>query len=100
MTPERSRAYGRLMRVADADGPGALGPDERALLRDTADALLFCAGARLDDEAADALARMGDLAGDLVGSERWDPEFAERVLTDLEACGPAEFAGLGGRRAG
>ena len=88
------------MRVAEADGPSALEPDERTILRETADALLFCDSARLDDEAADSLARMGDLAGDLVGSERWDPEFAERVLTDLEACGPAELAGIAERDAG
>jgi hypothetical protein len=100
MTPERSKAYGRLMRVAEADGPGALEPDERSLLRETADALLFCEDLMRDAEAGDALARMGDLAGEMVGSERWDPAFAERVLTDLEACGPAQLAGLAKRDAG
>ena len=95
MTPERSKAYGRLMTVVAATGEGALKPDEQTLLREAGDALFFCEDIALDDEARDALARVSDLAGEMVGAERWDPELAEQVLQDLEACGPPQLVRLG-----
>ena len=97
MTPERSKAYGRLMKVVSATGEDALEPREQAILREAGDALFFCEDIALDDEARDALARVSDLAGELVGAERWDPELAEQVLADLEACGPAQLVRLGDR---
>jgi hypothetical protein len=95
VTPERSKAYGRLMKVVAATGEDALEPDEQTLLREAGDALFFCEDLALDDEARDALARVSDLAGELVGTERWDPELAEQVLQDLEACGPPQLVRLG-----
>ena len=95
MTPERSKAYGRLMKIIAATGEDALKPDEQALLREAGDALFFCEDIALDDEARDALARVSDLAGEMVGAERWDPELAEQVLQDLEACGPPQLVRLG-----
>jgi hypothetical protein len=95
MTPERSQAYGRLMKTVSASGEGALEPAEQAILREAADALFFCEDITLDDDARDALSRVSDLAGQLVGAERWDPELAERVMEDLEACGPAQLVRLG-----
>ena len=95
MTPERSKAYGRLMKVIAATGEDALKADEQALLREAGDALFFCEDIALDDEARDALARVSDLAGVMVGAERWDPELAEQVLQDLEACGPPQLVRLG-----
>jgi hypothetical protein len=41
---------------------------------------------------------VSDLAGQLVGAERWDPEIAEQVLQDLEACGPPQLVRLGDSR--
>jgi hypothetical protein len=70
-------------------------PAEQALLREAADALLFCEDLTGDPEARAALTRAGDLAGELVGSERWTPERAERLLQDLEDCGPAQLVRLG-----
>jgi hypothetical protein len=32
-----------------------------------------------------------------VGAERWSPDYAEQVLQDLEACGPAQLVRLGER---
>ncbi len=96
MTPERSKAYGRLMKIVSATGEGALEPAEQELLREAADALFFCEDLALDDDARDALVRVSDLAGQLVGAERWDPELAERVIEDLEACGPPQLVRLGG----
>jgi hypothetical protein len=98
MTPERSKAYGRLMKVIAADGDAALEPAEQELLREAADAMFFCEDIAQDEDARDGLARVGDLAGQLVGAERWDPELAEQVLQDLEACGPPQLVRLGDSR--
>jgi hypothetical protein len=95
MTPERSQAYGRLMKTVSATGERALEPAEQEIVREAADALFFCEDIALDDDARDALARVSDLAGQLVGAERWDPDLAERVMEDLEACGPPQLVRLG-----
>jgi hypothetical protein len=95
VTPERSKAYGRLMKVVSATDEGALEPAEQAILREAGDALFFCEDIALDDDARAALSRVSDLAGQLVGAERWDPELAEQVLQDLEACGPPQLVRLG-----
>jgi hypothetical protein len=95
MTPERSQAYGRLMKTVSAHGEGGLEPAEQEILREAADALFFCEDIALDDDAREALARVSDLAGQMVGAERWEPEFAERVMEDLEACGPPQLVRLG-----
>ena len=68
------------------------------ILREAGDALFFCEDIALDDDARDALARVSDLAGQLVGAERWDPELAEQVMEDLEACGPPQLVRLGDSR--
>ena len=88
MNSDRAHAYGRLMRTIREDGPVALEPSESALVREAADALLFCATLAADDEARNGLTRVGDLAGDLVGSGRWGPDRAEQLLRDIECCGP------------
>jgi hypothetical protein len=95
MTAERAKAYGRLMQVASEEGGEALEPEERAMLREAADSLFFCEDISLDEEAREALASVGDLTGTLVSAERWDPARAERVMKDLEACGPAQLVRLG-----
>ena len=76
------------MRTVRQDGPDALTPAERAMIREAADALVFCDELAWDDEARDALTVVGDLAGDLVGSGRWGPDRAEQLLRDIESCGP------------
>ena len=83
------------MQVVSAGGEAALEPAEQELLREAGDALFFCEDIALDDDARDALARVSDLTGQLVGSERWDPELAEQVLQDLEDCGPPQLVRLG-----
>ena len=95
MTPERSQAYGRLMRAIAATDDASLEPAEQEILREAGDALFFCEDIALDDDARGALARVSDLTGQLVGAERWDPELAEQVLRDLEACGPPQLVRLG-----
>jgi hypothetical protein len=88
MNSDRAHAYGRLMRTIREEGPLALSASESALVREAADALLFCENLASDDEARDGLTRVGDIAGDLVGSGRWGPERAEQLLRDIECCGP------------
>jgi hypothetical protein len=83
------------MEIVRTEGPEALEPDERTRLREAADALFFCEDISFDDEAREALAQVGDLTGALVGAERWDSLRAERVLQDLEDCGPAQLVRLG-----
>ena len=88
MNSDRARAYGRLMTTVNDEGPEPLKPDERTLVREAADALLFCEDLAADEEARDGLTRVGDLAGDLVASGRWGPERAEQLLRDIESSGP------------
>ena len=88
MNSERAQAYGRLMLTVRADGPEALQPAEQELIREAADALLFCEDLSWDDEARDGLTRVGDLAGELVCSGRWGPDRAEQLLRDIECSGP------------
>jgi hypothetical protein len=76
------------MATVKDDGPDCLQPDQRALVREAADSLLFCEELGYDDEARAGLTRVGDLAGDLVATGRWGPERAEQLLRDIEACGP------------
>ena len=86
------------MKVVSAAGDASLEPSEQELLREAGDALFFCEDIALDDDARDALARVSDLTGQLVGAERWDPELAEQVLQDLEDCGPPQLVRLGDPR--
>jgi hypothetical protein len=88
VTSERAKAYGRLMRTVKDDGPDALTPAECALVREAADALLFCDERAWSDEARQGMTRVGELAGDLVGTGRWGPDRAEQLLRDIESCGP------------
>jgi hypothetical protein len=83
------------MKVIAADGQATLEPAEKEILREAADAMFFCEDIALDEDARDSLARVSDLAGELVGAGRWDPELAEQVLQDLEACGPPQLVRLG-----
>ena len=86
------------MTVISAEGDAALSPAEKDTLREAGDALFFCEDIALDDDAHEALSRVSDLAGQLVGAERWEPELAEQVLQDLEDSGPPQLVRLGDPR--
>jgi hypothetical protein len=86
------------MTVISAEGDAALSPAEKDTLREASDALFFCEDIALDDDAHEALSRVSDLTGQLVGAERWDPELAEQVLQDLEDSGPPQLVRLGDPR--
>jgi hypothetical protein len=91
MTEQRAQAYGRVMRTLADMGPSKLLPREQELLREAADAMLFC-----DDPADVAVleaARDAELlVQHLVECERWDAERAEQLARDVSACGPERIA--------
>ncbi len=80
----RADAYVRVMqRLRQADG-GELHDDERALIREACDALLFG-----EDDAPRAGADARDAIYGLVEAGRWSSARAGRLLSDVEACGEA-----------
>jgi len=85
MNSERSQAYGRLMKTLADLGPAKLHDDEQELIRDAADTLLFTE----DAGAEKVLDRVDELAARLVDSGRLLEETADKLLSDLEDCGPA-----------
>ena len=85
MNSERSQAYGRVMKTLSDLGPAKLHADEQELIRDAADTLLFTE----DSGAGKVLDRVDELASRLVESGRLLEETAEKLLSDLEDCGPA-----------
>lgn len=85
MNSERSQAYGRVMKALADLGPAKLHADEQELIREAADTLLFT-----EDASAQAvLDRVSELATRLVASDRLLEETADRLVSDLEDCGPA-----------
>ena len=88
MSPERAQAYGRVMKTLADMGPAKLQSAEQALVREAADAMFFANDLDGDFEAADALARLGDLTARLVEADRLLFETADRLMHDVESCGP------------
>jgi hypothetical protein len=87
MNSERAQAYGRLMRTIREDGPAALDPSESALVREAADALLFCRDLE-EPDVRHALGAVTVLTDDLIDAERWTPRRAQQLLDDIRARGP------------
>ena len=88
MSPERAQAYGRVMKTLSDMGPAKLQPRERELVREAADAMFFARDLESDFEAADAVARLGEMTAMLVEADRWLFESADRLIEDVELCGP------------
>ena len=86
MTPERSTAYGRVVKTLADMGPAKLHEAERELIRVAADALLFADGH--DAVCLDALTDVERLARHLGETGRWTPERAAALADDVAACGP------------
>ena len=86
-TSERAEAYGRVMKALSDLGPGKLHEDEQATVREAADSLLF--SETLDGEARQALVDLEDLSERLITADRLSSEAVERLVRDVEACGPA-----------
>ena len=85
MNSERSQAYGRVMKTLSDLGPAKLHADEQELIRDAADTLLFTE----DASAGKVLDGVDQLAARLVDAGRLLEETADKLLSDLEDCGPA-----------
>lgn len=76
------------MRTIRDLGPSKLHGHEQQLMREAADSLFFADDLATDEGAQEALADVRELTRQLVDSGRWDEERAERLLLDIEACGP------------
>ncbi len=87
MTPDRSSAYGRVVKTLDDMGPSKLLDLERMRIRNAADTLLFAAAD--DPVTMDAIADVEHLARHLIDTGRWTSERASALADDVAACGPA-----------
>ena len=88
MTADRAQAYGRVMKTLADMGPAKLQPRERALVREAADAMLFARDIDEDAHAQMAFDALHEMVETLVESERWLFQTADRLLRDVEDCGP------------
>ena len=88
MTTNRARAYGRVMTLIAELGPAKLHDAEQQVIRDAADALLFCSDVPSDREARKALEALQEVVDRLVATERLIPETGERLFDAVEGCGP------------
>lgn len=89
MSPERTRAYRRVVQTLDDLGPSKLLGPEQDRVREAADSLIFSSGVNGDTAAREALEDVERLCRDLVSSGRWERVTAERLAADVAACGPA-----------
>lgn len=85
---ERGAAYERFRKHLDSRGRAGLHSNERELLMEAANALLFD-----EDAATEQLARALETLRSLAASDRWDDERIELMSRELRACGaPAPAA--------
>ena len=85
MDGERAHAYGQAMRTLANLRPAELDPAEQAVVREAADALLFCEELETDPAAEQALAAFYDL---VLKDERVPPDTAADLTAVVLACGP------------
>jgi hypothetical protein len=88
VTPDRARAYGRVVKTVEELGPSKLLPAERERIRTAADLLLFARDLNRDHEARDALLDADALCRHLVDSGRWESPTADQLADHLFACAP------------
>jgi hypothetical protein len=94
MSPERTRAYRRVMQTLAELGPSKLLDGEQERIRFAADSLVFSPGLVKDVAAGDALDDVERLCRGLVESGRWEVLSATRLADDLFQCGPTGPAEL------
>jgi hypothetical protein len=92
MTADRARAYAHVMNVVADLGPAKLHDDEQAIIREAADALLFCTDITEDSDARETLTRLEEAIERLVEADRLLAETAESILDAVEDCGPEPVA--------
>ena len=88
MSPERSKAYRRVMQTLDDMGPSKLLEPEQQRIRHAADNLIFSTDLVGDADALDALEDVEALCRILVASGRWEQATASRLADDIFQCGP------------
>lgn len=66
----------------------SLTPDQQAVIREAADALLFSEDLAADPQAREALAELRTLAGKLVEDDVLGGDTVERLVAEVEDCGP------------
>ena len=89
MSPERTRAYRRVVQTLDDLGPSKLQAPEQERIRHAADNLIFSSDLAEDVAAREALEDVEELCRDLVTSGRWEQVTADRLAGDVAGCGPA-----------
>jgi len=89
MSPERSSAYRRVMKILEDMGPSKLLDDEQQRIRYAADNLIFSRDLETDIEAQTALIDVENLCRTLIETGRWEEVTATRLADDLYQCGPA-----------
>ena len=92
MSPERSKAYRRVMKTLDDMGPSKLLDDEQQRVRYAADNLIFSTDLGSDAPAREALEDIDALCRALVETGRWEQVTATKRAEDVFKCGPAEPA--------
>jgi hypothetical protein len=89
MTPERARAYQRVIQTLDEMGPSKLlFGDEQERIRYAADNLIFSRDLAQDARAREAIRDIERLCRALVDSGRWEQAAAMRLANDVSQCGP------------
>lgn len=86
MTSDRAKAYGRIVKTLEDNGSFKLQSIERDRIREAADILFFADRTSEDSDLAVTDVRV--LAEHLVEAERWEEWQAQRLLEDINACGP------------
>jgi hypothetical protein len=86
MTPDRAKAYGRVMDLLRGSEP--LEPAEKDVIREAADALLFCEAIDQTSGAMDCLMAAIELGQGLVSANRWPSTRLEWLVSELSECGP------------
>jgi hypothetical protein len=89
VTPERARAYHRVVKTLRDHGPSPLLPSEQDRVREAADQLIFTRNLFADEAARAALLDIERLCRELVDSDRWEHDRAMRLADDVSSCGPA-----------
>lgn len=88
MTCERAQAYGRVMKTLSDLAPTKFHPHQQEIIREAADTMFFCEDVAEDAGARQAMEAMQGLADHLLANDVLLRETVERLLADLEACGP------------
>ena len=94
MTPERARAYRRVIHTVTEVGPSKLLSGEQDRIRHALDNLIFSRDLLEDAAACEALMDMERLCRALVDSGRWEEVSATRLVGDISRCGPPPPAEL------